>query len=870
MCRSLLHCVVGFCLTFLLLDAGISAAASPEEAARALLARRLPDRTDEIAFEVIGQENGRDVFEVESVDGKIVVRGCNAVTMDSGLNWYLKNVCHCHFSFNGDQLELPQQLPPLPQKVRHASPFQYRYCFNFCTFSYTMAWWDWPQWERMIDWMALHGINMPLSVTGQEAVWQKVYRDMGLSDEEIGRFFVGPGYLPFGWMGCMDGWAGPLPQSWIDGHRQLQQKIVARERELGMTPVLQGFTGHVPEALKKKFPEAKFQRLPSWCQFPRTYFIDPSDPLFRRIGKAFIEEQTRLYGTDHLYASDTFIEMKPPINDPAFLQAMSKSVYAAMEAGDPEAKWVMQGWIFSNARDFWKRPQRVALLGAVPDDRMIVLDLWCETQPMWNQTEAFHGKPWIWCVLHNFGETVGLYGGLEQMAKNLDKVCTSPDRGKLSGIGLTMEGFGYNPVVFDFVTDMTWRDKVPPMESWVREFTHRRYGRSVPRAEAAWELLRKTAYRVPGNGRAMICKRPRLGLRHGTPYDPKQFHQAWENLVACDEELGKFDTYRFDLVHLTREALDDLAGKLYLDITDAYSAGDAQALAKANRRFLELIADVDQLLGTREEFLLGRWLADAKRWATNEEERALYEWNARNIITLWGPRDNRLHEYSCRQWSGLMRGFYQKRWEMFLKRLETSLSEAKPFDAAKFEQDIRLWEEQWTRANESYPTVTSGDAVELGRRAWKKYGPAYTKAFGPNAVSLTTGRPTSCSSALTPHPAQLAADGRSRNTDMFWATDTGQDESPWWQVDLQKPTKVGRIVVVLYYKDTRHYGFTVETSLDGKTWTTVADRSDNKSPSTHAGHTCRFQSRQVRFIRVNVTHNSANTGRHLVEVMAFP
>ena len=76
-------------------------------------------------------------------------------------------------------------------------------------------------------------------------------------------------------------------------------------------------------------------------------------------------------------------------------------------------------------------------------------------------------------------------------------------------------------------------------------------------------------------------------------------------------------------------------------------------------------------------------------------------------------------------------------------------------------------------------------------------------------------------------------------------------------------------MVVCYYGDARHYGFTVETSLDGKTWDLVADRHDNRQPSTSRGYTCRFPSRDTRYIRITQTHNSANTGRHLVEVMAF-
>ena len=56
----------------------------------------------------------------------------------------------------------------MPTKSRVATPYKHRYFFNYCTFSYSMAWWDWTQWERMIDWMALKGINLPLAATGQE------------------------------------------------------------------------------------------------------------------------------------------------------------------------------------------------------------------------------------------------------------------------------------------------------------------------------------------------------------------------------------------------------------------------------------------------------------------------------------------------------------------------------------------------------------------------------------------------------------------------------------------------------------------------------------------------------------------------------
>src|SRR4029077_2506552 len=127
-------------------------------------------------------------------------------------------------------IDLPTPLLPVAVTVHVRTPYSIRYFFNYCTFSYTMAWWDWAQWQRMIDWMALKGINMPLAVTGQEGVWRLVLRDLGLTDWISGHFLVAPASLPWGWMGNIDGLGGPLPRNWIDSHITLERQILARER----------------------------------------------------------------------------------------------------------------------------------------------------------------------------------------------------------------------------------------------------------------------------------------------------------------------------------------------------------------------------------------------------------------------------------------------------------------------------------------------------------------------------------------------------------------------------------------------------------------------------------------------------------------
>jgi alpha-N-acetylglucosaminidase len=723
------------------------AAATSEEAARGVLGRLLPKQAEHFVLEVIPADNGRDAFEIESRDGKVVLRGSNGVSLCSALNWYLKYSCHASVSLCGNQLDLPHPLPLVEKKVRQISPHRYRYCFNFCAFSYTLAFWDWAQWERLIDWMALNGINMPLSVTGQEAIWYDVYSKLGLSDKQVRDFLVGPAYLPFGWMGCIDQWGGPLPHEWMKSHLELQKQIVVRERELGMTPVLQGFTGHVPLSLKERFPESKFQKVSPWCGFPATLFVDPADPLFRKVGKAFIEEQTRQFGTDHLYASDTFIEMSPPNNEPAFLDAMGKAVFGSMTAADPDATWVMQGWLFFNNPGFWKPPQAKALIGSVPQGRLVVIDLFCEVQPVWNQTEAFHGAPWIWCIIHSFGGKVGLYGGLPQICQNLRTALTSPKRGGLSGIGLIMEGLDYNPIVYDLLTDMTWRESVPELGAWAAQYVERRYGRTPASINKAWDILLATVYRHAGCIDSVATARPSLAAKASVPYDTARLAQAWQLLLDSAADMHHLDTYRFDLVQVTRQVLMNHAIDLYRGLVAAHQSKDRKAFGEASAKFQHLLRDMDTLLATRREFLLGKWLNDAKRWATDDEQRRLYEWNVRNLITLWGPRDSELHEYSQRQWSGLIDGFYLKRWELFVRKLDDALATGRPFDAKAFENQVRDWEVAWTHQTESYPSEPRGDSVVVSKSLWQKYG---RTVLEPEAgtKSLTTGRPTTCSSTL--------------------------------------------------------------------------------------------------------------------------
>jgi alpha-N-acetylglucosaminidase len=702
-------------------------------AAAALVTRVVPGHAGDFRLAAIEGRDGLDVFEVAQDGRRIVLRGSSGVAIASALNWYLEHVAGVNVSLPLQPVRLAS-LRPVTTPVRISTPYRLRYFFNYCTFSYSMAWWDWEQWQRMIDWMALKGINTPLAVTGQEAVWRLVLQDLGFSRAQIASFLVGPAYLPWGWMGNIDGLGGPLPDSWIDSHIALERQILRRERALGMTPVLQGFTGHVPASITQVFPGARIHQTGDWSAgFSGTWFVDPLDPLFQRFGRRFMERQAELYGTDHLYAADPFNEINPPSNDSTFLAGMGHAIYSAMQAVDPNAVWLLQGWFLYYQAAFWGEPQARALLGAVPDDRMVVLDLWGDRHPVWAARQAFYGKPWVWNVLYNFGGKISVNGDLPAIAGNLDSALESPAHGRLSGLGMMMEGLGTNPVVPDFVMDQVWRNRVPAVDTWSREYVVRRYGASSAAAWSAWQRLLATAFRSSAQTGNFLAERPQFYTKGSAyrsepvaPYEVRVLTEALDSLLSAAPALGGNDNYRYDVVNLARQVLGQLAIPLVTRVQEAYTQGDRPALAAAEGRVTDLLGDLDTLVSTREEFLLGRWIADARRWGHSDTERRLYEWNARNIITLWGTactegQNDDLNLYAFKEWAGMFGSYFLPRWREFFARLDRSLATGVPFDRAPFATAMCEWEKAWSREDGTFPTEPRGDAVTTARRLIAKY-----------------------------------------------------------------------------------------------------------------------------------------------------
>ena len=237
---------------------------------------------------------------------------------------------------------------------------------------------------------------MPLAITGQESIWYKVWTDMGLSDEQVRSYFTGPAHLPWHRMSNVDYWQSPLPQSWLKDQEELQKRILEREREFDMTPVLPAFAGHVPAELKTIYPNAKIYQMSQWGGFDekyRSHFIDPMDSLYQVIQRRFLEEQTKVYGTDHIYGIDPFNEVDSPDWSEDFLANVSSKIYESIHQVDSAAQWLQMTWMFFYDKKKWTQPRIRSFLKAVPDDKLILLDYYCDHTEIWRNTEKYYGNP---------------------------------------------------------------------------------------------------------------------------------------------------------------------------------------------------------------------------------------------------------------------------------------------------------------------------------------------------------------------------------------------------------------------------------------------------------------------------------------------
>ena len=625
-------------------------------------------------------EQGKETFIISTQNNRPSIKGSTSLAVTTGINWYLNHYAHANLTWNQLQTDLSDVKFPLPEKdEKHVCTADYRYYLNYCTFSYSMAFWTWERWQQEIDWMALHGINMPLQIVGTDVVWRNLMKELGYSDEQIAKYVAGPGYQAWWLMDNLEGWGGPNPDWWYERQEQLARQINDRMRDLGIEPVLPGFSGQVPSVANIGHGAESLGAAPTgrWCYFTRPDFMQPTNPRFDEIAEKYYAQLKKVMGPSQYYSMDLFHEggVAPKGVDP---KAAYQKVAEAMLKENADAKWVIQQWQWSH--------NQYQALQAVDKGKLVVLDLFSDGNPRWQQN-GYEGHDFVYCMLHNFGGRVGLHGRLEKTAKGYyDAITKYPANAK--GIGTTPEGIETNPVLYDLLYELPWT-KVNDAYEWLNDYATNRYGKENAAAQEAWQLIGKSALNCnngqQGTSEPIICARPALEVwsastwsRSALYYNPQDIIKATALMLSQEGKL-KGVNFNYDVVDIARQSFSNYAQPLLAAVKAAYTSKDTAEFNRLSSLFLQLILDQDRLLSTTPEFYLGRWTQMA-RDVTDEvgnstrAAKEWMEWNARKQITTWGGIEQAnyggLRDYSNREWGGLLKDYYYPRWAKYFADLK--------------------------------------------------------------------------------------------------------------------------------------------------------------------------------------------------------
>lgn len=766
-------------------------------------------------FALADDPDGYDYFTLEDAGGKIKVTGNSGVSLATGVNHYLKYFCNAHISQVGNQVNMPSAVVPVGTAVHKETKYHTRYAYNYCTHSYSMAFWGADEWRNELDWLALNGVNLVLDITGQEEVWREFLMDVGFTHQEAKDFLAGPGYYAWAYMANLTGFGGPIHDSYLTNQVEQGRKNQRTMRVLGMEPVLQAFSGMVPVEITTKDPDAAVIPQGAWCSFQRPTMLKTDTATYDEYAAKFYAAQKRVFGDAKYYATD-------PFHEGGNTGGMSTTVVASelldsLLAADPDAVWVIQSWQ-GNPSSGLLAGLRAGTNPTRTDrrDHALVLDLYAERTPHNNEygedtdgdgIKEFSDTPWVWCQLNNFGGRMGLHGYLDNLQKNIP--ATANRSRHMAGIGISPEGSQENPVLYDFLFETIWTEDasqplgVIDLDQWLKDYVTRRYGASSENAQAAMAILAETVYNSTktnvkqGAPESVVNARPAKSIDAASTwgysniyYDKTKLQEAAKLLLKDYATLSASDAYLYDLADVLKQVLSNTAQYIHGKMIEAYNNRDVDEFTALSDQFLALIDLADQVMSTRKEFLFGTWTTNASELAADADDftQRLYLRNAKALVTTWGAiqqcNTGGLKDYSNRQWSGLTKDFYKARWTKWIDQAKTNLAAG---NSNNISIDWFPWEWEFARDPASYSNQPSGLSLKtLGQQVLKGFSivtpPEATDLYDIDIVAVKAG-----SQHVGSDENDACENVLDNNTGTIWHTEwngTVADADKWIAFDL--------------------------------------------------------------------------------------
>lgn len=667
-----------------------------------------------------------EYFTVESLRGKIILISNSGLGLASAFNCYLKEVCSCHVSRFGKQVNLPHNLPQVNGKIDRKTNCKYRYAYNYCTHSYSMAFWTAEDWQKEIDFLAMNGVNLVLDILGMEEVYRRFLTKLGYRHREIKNFLVGPAYYAWFYMSNICSIGGPIHDDFFYEKCEMARKNHRRMQALGMNIVLQAYTGIVPRDIQKKDRDIPVIEQGRWKGIERPLIVNPDSVSYIKYAKLFYECQKEVFGDiTHFYAGDI-------CHEGGKLGKKAKEAYTnvmeSMLQFDKEAMWVIQCWSLNPNKTFTNAVKQYR------NNHIMMLDLHFE-KINHNANKfsrlAKYGNV-LSGLLNNFGGRQGLYGPVDTISKKLREASEKPN---FKGIALTAESTNVNPILTELFFSCVWED-VKNVDEWVQKYALRRYGKESENISKSMEILLKTVYAEEnctsmfGAPESMGCRRPldpeaKMFTARGSvkiPYSKSEFDEAVKLFLKDYDKFKNNECYIYDAVDLLRQSISNKMTSTVKKMNSAYKSKDYFAFMDYSEKLLSLMDTLDRVLLNSKYFSFASYYEPVVEYTDKLDDftKQLYRINAKALITTWYCRllsdKGNLHDYAHRQYGDLMNSFYKMRWEKLIEQVKIEMDGGKSQEIDWFKHE---WD--WVLSDTKYTKKVREDSLKaLGKQILDK------------------------------------------------------------------------------------------------------------------------------------------------------
>lgn len=678
------------------------------------------------SFEIVNDNNENDWYEISDKNGKIHIKGNEGLSLTTGLNYYYKNYLNVHISEQTMQVSMPSALVKVNKTIRKETPYQVRYAFNYCTLSYTFAFFGQDEWQRENDWLALNGVNVVLDLAGQEATWIKFLMNFGYSFDDAKDWLTGPAYYAWQFMDNMEVFGGPIPDGYVKDRLEMARTSQRWKRSLGMQTVLQGYAGMVPTNFNEYQKDVKLLAQGAWNGFTRPSMIATDTQTYDEYARLFYEAQEFVYGaTSDYYAVDPFHEGGKRPTDLSD-STIADEVLNSMLEYDKDAVWVVQGWQSNPTNDLLKG------MGDRRENHVLIVDLIKYPIASWtkyNKTSygstkldasEFNGTPWAWGLLANFGGNPSMHGQMETMVNDILNAQKTSEH--MVGLGIISEAQYDNPVMYDLIFDLAWADESFRLDTWLQGYINRRYGTTSENARTAWNIMKNANYnhgvRYTNELFGMKSKAPQDYGKQDIPYGAENLESALRLLLEDFDKFKNSECYLYDITEMMRQQVSNYAVLKYNEVLDARSP---ETLAEFNERkdeFLNSLEVLNEVSATQKEQLGGEWIGKATDQGSKYDDFAVdtFEMGAKALITSWGSRSAHanLKDYGWRNYEGIFKDVYANIWSEYLNRVATNLANNVAVTTGnKSRNDYFDLYWQWNLTKQNYTRTAKDSAAEI-------------------------------------------------------------------------------------------------------------------------------------------------------------